>query len=98
LVCVAPQLFCDGKFLARGDRIALVFGHQTKGVVATGVRRILLNHLLSREVGQGPFLALPITASYGIELDESLTSRVRSCRCAQLVLDLLPPRRNFPSL
>src|SRR5436309_16011060 len=62
------------------------------------VRRILLNHLLSREFGQGPFLALPITASDGIELDQSLTSRVRSCRCAQLFLDILHQRGTFPIL
>ncbi len=48
---------------------------------------------MSREFGQAPFLALPGTASDGIELDQSLTLRVRSCRCAQLFLDILHQSR-----
>ncbi len=58
LVGVTPQLFCDGKLLACGDRIALVFGHRTKGVVAAGVARVLLDHFPRSEFSQSPFLGL----------------------------------------
>jgi len=89
LVRVAPQLFCDGKLLACGNRITLVFRRQTKGVVAASVARVLVDHFPRSELGQRPFIGLTSSARNGIELDQRLASGIGSGRGDKLPFDLL---------